>query len=104
MQQNGWECMLWHSRLWWEKLDLNQRSLAATDLQSAPFDQTLAFSHIGSDFQESDLSRLVAPAGFEPALAVYEAAVLPVERKSSMVRLEGIEPPTFGLRVRCSSC
>ena len=32
---------------WWEKLDLNQRSLSATDLQSAPFDQTQAFSHIG---------------------------------------------------------
>ena len=28
--------------LWWEKLDLNQRSLAATNLQSAPFDQKLA--------------------------------------------------------------
>ena len=39
---------------WWEKLDLNQRSLAATNLQSAPFDQAQAFSH------------MVLPAGFEP--------------------------------------
>ena len=48
--------------------------------------------------------RLVAPAGLEPALTAYEAAVLPIERKSSMmVRLEGFEPATFGLRIRCSS-
>ena len=47
---------------------------------------------------------LVAPAGFEPALTAYEAAVLTIKRKSSMVRLEGIEPTTFGLRIRCSAC
>ena len=34
------------AKSWWEMLDLNQRSLSATDLQSAPFDQTLAFSLI----------------------------------------------------------
>ena len=33
--------------LWWEKLDLNQRRPKPTDLQSAPFDRTQAFSHIG---------------------------------------------------------
>ena len=32
---------------WWEKLDLNQRRPKPTDLQSAPFDRALAFSHIG---------------------------------------------------------
>ena len=32
--------------IWWEKLDLNQRRPKPTDLQSAPFDQTQAFSHM----------------------------------------------------------
>ena len=33
---------------WWEKLDLNQRRPKPTDLQSAPFDRTLAFSPVGA--------------------------------------------------------
>lgn len=41
-------------RKWWEKLDLNQRSLAATDLQSAPIDRTLAFSRIWRALQDSN--------------------------------------------------
>ena len=40
----------------------------------------------------SHFQALVAPAGFEPALAVYEAAVLPLERKSIMVPAKGVEP------------
>ena len=81
------------SLYWWEKLDLNQRSLAATDLQSAPIDQTLAFSLIWWNFQESDpgradLQSAALPAELKfrnwlqgrdlnPHRAAYEAAVLP---------------------------
>ena len=67
---------------WWEKLDLNQRSLSATDLQSAPFDQTQAFSHInefsGNRTRNAQIfrsllcrlnltDRMVAGAGIGPA-------------------------------------
>ena len=61
--------------LWWEKLDLNQRSLAATDLQSAPIDQTLAFSHMWWALQESDLGR-----------ADLQSAALPAELRTRGVR------------------
>ena len=61
--------------LWWEKLDLNQRSLAATDLQSAPIDQTLAFSHMWCALQESDLGR-----------ADLQSAALPTELRTRGVR------------------
>ena len=40
---------------WWEKLDLDQRRPRPTDLQSAPFAQTQAFS------------RMVGSAGSDPA-------------------------------------
>ena len=79
---------------WWEKLDLNQRSLSATDLQSAPFDRALAFSLIWWDLQESNLGRadlqsaaLPSELRFHnwlqgrdsnPHKAVYETAVLPI--------------------------
>ena len=61
--------------LWWEKLDLNQRSLAATDLQPAPIDQTLAFSHMWWALQESDLGR-----------ADLQSAALPTELRTRGVR------------------
>ena len=47
--------ILGNCAFWWEKLDLNQRSLAATDLQPAPIDQTLAFSHIWRVLQDLNL-------------------------------------------------
>ena len=61
--------------LWWEKLDLNQRSLAATNLQSAPFDQTQAFSHVWWALQESNLGR-----------ADLQSAALPTELRTRGVR------------------
>ena len=60
---------------WWEKLDLNQRSLSATDLQSAPFDQTQAFSHMWWALQESNLGR-----------ADLQSAALPTELRTHGVR------------------
>ena len=63
------------SQLWWEKLDLNQRSLTATDLQSAPFDQTLAFSRMWWVLQESNLGR-----------ADLQSAALPTELRTHGVR------------------
>ena len=52
--------------LWWEKLDLNQRSLAATVLRTAPIDRTLAFSRIwwalrGSNLGRADLQSAALP-------------------------------------------
>ena len=61
--------------LWWEKLDLNQRSLAATNLQSAPFDQTQAFSHLWWALQESNLGR-----------ADLQSSALPAELRTRGVR------------------
>ena len=65
----------YYSLFWWEKLDLNQRSLAATDLQSAPFDQTQAFSRIWWDLLGSDQRR-----------ADLQPAALPTELRSHGVR------------------
>ena len=53
--------------IWWEKLDLNQRRPKPTDLQSAPFDQTQAFSHIWWALQESDLGRADLQSAALPA-------------------------------------
>ena len=61
--------------VWWEKLDLNQRSLSATDLQSAPFDRTQAFSHMWWALQESNLGR-----------ADLQSAALPTELRTRGVR------------------
>ena len=63
------------SLLWWEKLDLNQRSLAATNLQSAPFDQTQAFSRMWWALQGSNLGR-----------ADLQSAALPTELRARGVR------------------
>ena len=60
---------------WWEKLDLNQRSLAATELQSAPFDRTQAFSRMWWDLQGSNLGR-----------ADLQPTALPTELRSRGVR------------------
>ena len=43
--------------MWWEKQDLNRRILAATNLQSALLDQTLAISPV-----------MVRSTGFEPVI------------------------------------
>ena len=61
--------------LWWEKLDLNQRSLAATELQSAPADQTLALSRMWCALQELDLGR-----------ADLQSAALPADLRTRGVR------------------
>lgn len=86
--------------LWWEKLDLNQRRPKPTDLQSAPFDQTQAFSHIGGPSRNRTrdaqlfrlpLSRLGCSQdewlqGWEldPHRAAYEAAAWPICRPASV--------------------
>ena len=61
--------------LWWEKLDLNQRRPKPANLQSTPFDQTQAFSHIWWALQESDLGR-----------ADLQSAALPTELRTRGVR------------------
>ena len=71
------------SLLWWEKLDLNQRSLAATNLQSAPFDQTQAFSHVWWALQESN-----------PGRADLQSAALPTELRIHVGWVTGLEPTT----------
>ena len=63
------------SGLWWEKLDLNQRSFAVTDLQSAPIDQTLAFSRMWRALKESS-----------PGRADPQSAALPTELRTRGVR------------------
>ena len=65
---------------WWEKLDLNQRRLSPTDLQSAPFDQTQAFSHIWWGLQESDLRRAdlqsaALPSELRPRIIVAQSEI-----------------------------
>ena len=61
--------------VWWEKLDLNQRRPKPADLQSAPFDQTQAFSHMWWALQESNLGR-----------ADLQSAALPTELRTRGVR------------------
>ena len=80
------------SLLWWEKLDLNQRSLAATNLQSAPFDQTQAFSRMWWALQESNLGR-----------ADLQSTALPTELRARVGCESGLEPPTFGATNRRSN-
>ena len=80
------------SLLWWEKLDLNQRSLAATNLQSAPFDQTQAFSRMWWALQGSNLGR-----------ADLQSTALPTELRARMGCESGFEPPTFGATNRRSN-
>lgn len=80
------------SLLWWEKLDLNQRSLAATNLQSAPFDQTQAFSRMWWALQGSNLGR-----------ADLQPAALPTELRARVGCESGLEPPTFGATNRRSN-
>ena len=77
--------------LWWEKLDLNQRSLAATDLQSAPIDQTLAFSRMWWALQELNLGR-----------ADLQSAALPTELRTHVGWVTGFEPTTSGATTRRS--
>ena len=66
---------------WWEKLDLNQRRPKPTDLQSAPFDQTQAFSRIWWVLQDSNLGRV----GLQPT-------ALPTELRTRMGWVIGLEP------------
>ena len=73
--------MVKHRRNWWEKLDLNQRRPKLTDLQSAPFDQTQAFSHIWWVLQESNLGR-----------ADLQSTALPTELRTRMGWVIGLEP------------
>ena len=70
---------------------MNQRSLPATDLQSAPFDQTLAFSLIWWTLQESNLGR-----------ADLQSAALPTELRVRVGCESGLEPPTSGATNRRS--
>ena len=70
---------------------MNQRSLSATDLQSAPFDQTLAFSLIWWTLQESNLGR-----------ADLQSAALPTELRVRVGCESGLEPPTSGATNRRS--
>ena len=70
-----------HRRNWWEKLDLNQRRPKPTDLQSAPFDQTQAFSRIWWVLQESNLGR-----------ADLQSTALPTELRTRMGWVIGLEP------------
>lgn len=72
-------------------MDLNQRSLSATDLQSAPFDQTLAFSLIWWTLQESN-----------PGRADLQSAALPTELRVRVGCESGLEPPTSGATNRRS--
>lgn len=73
------------SLLWWEKLDLNQRSLAATNLQSAPFDQTQAFSRMWWALQGSNLGR----ADLQPAALPTELRTRGVRDRSRTGDLQG---------------
>ena len=73
--------MVKHRRNWWEKLDLNQRRPKLTDLQSAPFDQTQAFSHIWWVLQESNLGR-----------ADLQSTALPTELRTHVGWVIGFEP------------
>ena len=70
---------------------MNQRSLSATDLQSAPFDQTLAFSLIWWTLQGSNLGR-----------ADLQSAALPTELRVRVGCESGLEPPTSGATNRRS--
>lgn len=70
---------------------MNQRSRSATDLQSAPFDQTLAFSLIWWTLQGSNLGR-----------ADLQSAALPTELRVRVGCESGLEPPTSGATNRRS--
>ena len=70
---------------------MNQRSLPATDLQSAPFDQTLAFSLIWWTLQGLNLGR-----------ADLQSAALPTELRVRVGCESGLEPPTSGATNRRS--
>ena len=78
--------------IWWEKLDLNQRRPKPADLQSAPFDQTQAFSHMWWALQGSNLGR-----------ADIQSTALPTELRARVGCESGFEPPTFGATNRRSN-
>ena len=102
---------------WWEKLDLNQRRPKPTDLQSAPFDRTQAFSRAGARSETrthkpstgtGSLTRRVfrfrhsciwyAFGDLNSGPPHYKYGVLPTELKAQIGALCGVR--TRGLRFK----
>lgn len=46
---------------------------------------------------------VVEPEGLEPPSPDCQSGALPLSYGPSVVLAEGVEPPTFGLRARCSA-